>query len=429
MKTDAPRAAASSLMDRASLLHSVYRALIKTGRTYAAFEEEQLNGLITQLGHEKEILDPMAGYGTLMAACARAPHPCSAYCLELNPPSYLWQVLIHPLHADTLLSLASKLLANQCRWPQTRLLAECADEWYTEEAWMLLSQLWEMTRGILNKTQLTTDECELRALALLTPFAARLACVVDGELVTQPKKGGICVYKEWQKDLTNYLHAIIARVQAIKIRSRNLHHTIRLADCTSAELPKGRFSAMITSPPYPNGRDYATMFGPENAFLDRLRPQLKNPDLRLLPPRLIGSPRVSAQDGQTKYSPKDVMSPAARRFLDRIAAYKGTTQAIYDNKVYYIPFYSKYFNGIELAYANVAEALAPDFHGFVVVVNNTARKIVIPVAETVMETWRRLGFKANIFDQRELAHVGGINPRVKGMNARHMEYTIEVSRS
>jgi predicted transcriptional regulator len=64
------------------------------------------------------------------------------------------------------------------------------------------------------------------------------------------------------------------------------------------------------------------------------------------------------------------------------------------------------------------------------VTNNTARNVVIPVAQSIVETFHKSNIEAKIVDKytRELSHVGTMNPRVKGFKARHMEYTIKVWR-
>jgi hypothetical protein len=144
--------------------------------------------------------------------------------------------------------------------------------------------------------------------------------------------------------------------------------------------------------------------------------------------RLIGCPVVAEDDGYTKKRRKDIKSPVARKFLAFLEDYSESKRAVEDNRVYYIPYYSNYFHDLEVAYENVARSLSSTFEGYVIAVNNTARRRVIPVAQTVVQIWRRLGFNVRIKRTEELTHVGGINPRVKGFISRHTEYTIKVSR-
>ena len=87
-----------------------------------------------------------------------------------------------------------------------------------------------------------------------------------------------------------------------------------------------------------------------------------------------------------------------------------------------------YFYELENAYRNISKYLSNDFEGYIIAANNTARKKVIPVAESIVEIWRKLNFKVKIDNNIELSHVGGINPKVKGLSSRHVEYTIKVWR-
>jgi hypothetical protein len=115
---------------------------------------------------------------------------------------------------------------------------------------------------------------------------------------------------------------------------------------------------------------------------------------------------VSESDGSQK--PSDVKSPIARAFLKGVADFKGSKGAMYDEQVYYLPSLSKYFFELEAAYENIAPSLSKNFEGYIIVVNNTHRKQIIPVAQAVIEIWRRLGFNADLEVEytRELPNVG-----------------------
>jgi hypothetical protein len=97
--------------------------------------------------------------------------------------------------------------------------------------------------------------------------------------------------------------------------------------------------------------------------------------------------------------------------------------------VYYIPYFENYFIDLEEAYKNVSLACADsDFEGYIVVVNNTHRNLIIPVSDVVLEVWTSLGFKTEIFEANELFHIGTKNPRARGLRAKHMEYVIKIWR-
>src|SRR6185369_5642591 len=172
--------------------------------------------------------------------------------------------------------------------------------------------------------------------------------------------------------------------QQIKVLSRRTDHKLLLGDCRTIKVPRRKFSAMITSPPYPNYRDYSTMFAPENAFVELIK-QAGLLSLDVQGKRLIGSPRVSEKDGYRKRTIEDVQSTIAKKFITDLRSVKCSKSAKYDNDIYYIPYFCNYFYDMEIAYQNISKTFSDDFEGYIVVVNNTARKKVIPVAEAIIE--------------------------------------------
>ncbi len=417
------------LLDRVSLIRGIYRALLQNDRTYAAFDPKQVTRLVDKLASRKLILDPMSGYGSLITFCSQANKPVSAYCIEYNPPSYLWQILINPQNAEKFIMLIDYVEQMKKRWPITSIRALSSKEWYPPESIKILMQLWALCHDAAGSLSLKGIAQTEFALAFILPFIGRLAACVQGNVVTHIKQGGLCIYEGWQEDFSSYISFLRRKLIQKLEESKNIKHESQLANCMSVKLPRGKFPAMITSPPYPNSRDYAAMFGPENAFLALLEGKGIIEGFTIKQ-RLIGCPCVSESDGSQKRTPADVKSPTARAFLRAVADFKGSKGAMYDEQVYYLPSLSKYFVELEAAYENIAPSLSKNFEGYIIVVNNTHRKQIIPVAQAVIEIWRRLGFKADLEDEytRELPHVGGINPKVKGLSARHTEYTIRVFR-
>lgn len=416
-------------LERTSLIRGVYRALLLKDRTYAAFEPKKIIPLVEKLAYRKLIFDPMAGYGSLITFCSQINAPISAFCIEYNPPAYLWQILINPINTKNYITFIDKIEEMRRKWPQHSIRALPSSDWFPPESLEILLKLWTLVFEVAELFSLKGRARTEVPLALLMPFVGRLATWVQGNVVTHVKKGGLCIYEGWHEDFSNYL--LFLRNKLIQ-RSRatfNFSHTSMLANSMDVKLPPNKFPSMITSPPYPNSRDYAAMFGPENKFLEILEEKgiIKG---FTISQRLIGSPRVSESDGSKKKTPKDVKSPSALAFLKTLADFKGSKGAMYDEGVYYLPSLSKYFFELESAYENIAPSLSENFEGYIVVVNNTHRKRIIPVAQSVIEIWGRLGFRAEIEDEytRELPHVGGINPKVKGLAARHTEYTIKVVR-
>lgn len=416
-------------LDKTSLLHDIYRSLLNNGRTYAAFEKDRIAPLLERLKDRKEILDPMSGYGSLLTYCAQSDFPLYAYNVEFNAPSYFWQIIIHPKYNEKFIEFSEKLLKKINVWPKPSLRASISDNWFPEESIRLLKLLWSLCLEVAHVMRLSPNDIEFIPLSFILPFIGRLSAIVQGNVVTHVKAGGICVYHGWQADFEAYIKALLCNLKETARLTRRKNHHVILGDSKSIVLPKDRFSAMITSPPYPNSRDYSSMFAPENAFINLLK-QEGLLALNIPSTRLIGSPRVSEKEGNLKRTIEDVQSPSAKKFIKEIGNFKSDNRTKYDNEVYYIPYYCNYFSDIEKAYENIAKSFKKNFEGYIIVVNNTARKKIIPVAEAIIETWTRLGFNARKENEytREISHVGGINPGVKGLTARHMEYTIKIWR-
>ncbi len=407
-----------------TLIRGIYRALLNTGRTYAAFESRHMM-LLEQLKDRGDILDPMSGYGGLMKYCSESEYSLASYNIECNPPSYYWQYLMHPENNELFRKLCADILKASDRWPRPRVNIAASDDWFPEDSLCLFESLWLLTWKYANK--LSNKKANDITIAFLLPFVGRLSSCIQGNVVTHVKKGGLCVYVGWREDFKRYISKLICIFNENNKKCKGKKHTIRLGDAASIKIANKRFSAMLTSPPYPNSRDYFKMFAPENSFLQWL---FENGYIPNITPqlRLIGSSNVSEKDRFTKHTPDEIKSTQAKEFLSFIANYSETKRAKKDNEVYYLPYYCNYFYGLEKVYENISQYLASNFIGYIISVNNTARKRIIPVSDFIQETWVRLGFQVKIEAIKELAHVGGINPRVKGLSARHVEYTIKVYR-
>ena len=163
------------------------------------------------------------------------------------------------------------------------------------------------------------------------------------------------------------------------------------------------------------------MFKPEHAFLRWLGFE-DGFELRQEEHHIIGSNFVS---GRPK---RAITTKVVSDFIQKIGSLEMSKSSSYDEKVYYIPYFENYFADLEEAYVNVSKSLTLDFEGFVIVVNNTHRNMLVPVSDAVVEIWRNLGFNAEVFEALESFHIGVKNPRARGLRARHTEYVIRVWR-
>ncbi|MBI2909149.1 MAG: hypothetical protein HYX92_16005 [Chloroflexi bacterium] len=405
-----------AFLTRTTLIRDIYRSLLNSGRGYAAFTEEERT-LVELLQARGEILDPMAGYGLLTSYCAE--FGISSYCLEFNLPQHLWQILCQPVNSGQFAQCVNSLLSSRSRWPRATLRALSSDEWFPQESRELLQEILHLIQGAVSRFFDGKNSCEL-SVALLLPFAGRLSCSVAADVAPHVKKGGMCVFRGWEEDFELYLRALAFRLNAIGEKSKSSVHELQYGDARTFVFPKKRFRAMVTSPPYPNRTDMASMFDPENELLSLL-PAHEMP-LRQVEGHIIGSNTVAGREVRLPES------AAANQFINTIKTLKRSQRAIKDDQGYYLPYFENYFSDLEQAFGNINHALGEEFEGYIVVVNNTHRGRVVPVAEVVLETWTKLGFTAELTQLGEYFHIGTKNPRARGVRAKHGKYLIHLSR-
>jgi hypothetical protein len=409
---------AEPFLKRTSLIREIYRSLINNGRTYAGFTSEEKD-IVQQLAGSDEILDPMSGYGGLLTFCSEIG--IKSYNLEYNPPQYFWQLLKHPKYAVQHYDIVNKLLDSYRHWPISKLVAITSNDFFPEESFRLIMRLLIITEDIAKVLQNQEIKPLDSAMAILLPFISRLACNSPGDISTHIKQGGVCVYKGWNDDFRMYLKSIMAILDKVKKRSKCNQHTIVLGDARNFEFPRKHFKKFITSPPYPNHRDFSSIFNLENEFLKYL-------DSIGVWQKITDDKNIVGSNFTKEKAIGEPKSVHAVTFIETLTNVKRTRQAIYDDEAYYFPYLKQYFIALEVAYENVSKALSEHVEGYVIVVNNTHRGIVIPVSTVIMELWQKLGFSAKIVRAIESFHVGTKNPRAKGIRARHTEYMIKVWR-
>lgn len=396
-----------------SLLRKIYQVLLTKGRTYAAFTDRDKEIIKNQYTVKDEILDPMSGFGSVTRFCSQ--FGIKSYTIEHNLPQYYWQTLNNPKFSQKFISSVERLVSSSSDFPKADVRAIASDEWFPEESKILLFKLLDFVQREIEYE--FDEDSDKYSLALLMPFIGRLSCSVAGDNVTHVKKGGICVFRNWESDFQNYLK-FVEKYLFDQMAKVNLNaHEVLSGDARTFDFPKRRFTGMYTSPPYPNHRDFNSMFKPENAFLELIGKSEQESDIQ----HVIGSNFVR---GKEIKKPK---SQVALNFLDKIDNLTNRKKfQIGHDDVYYLPYLNNYFTDLEDAYRNIEKGLAKKFKGFVVVVDNTHRGIVIPVAETIIEIWKSLGYSVDIYESRELSHVGAKNPRSKGVRALHTEYVIKI---
>ena len=370
------------------------------------------------------ILDPMSGYGVLTDTCRQLG--ISTCSIELNPPSYLWQVLLAPERKDGLMR-AVYALEKSCHNITCTKDFESSDSWFPKESEKILFQLWEKSLRNLEKI-FNKETGEDLLSAVLLPFLGRLSSHSAGTINIQVKRGGLVFYTNWDTDLKKYLTYLNGFLSEYIIPKSE--HQILFGNTLNSNITDKKFSYIITSPPYPNMRDYYAFFFPENYALEKIFhiERFENINIR---DNIIGSAIVSKFKANNIINFDIIYSENAKKFLNSLKDWKGNKRSMDDNMSYYIPYYYSYLYQLEQAYKNIESMLTEKMDGYIIVVNNTARKFTIPVDKFIKEIWTNFGCTA-VEDSdltTERAHVGSINPRAVGFKARHTEYAIRISRN
>lgn len=407
-----------------SFLRPIYKTLFLKKAAYASFNKQQLGALLRKTLPAEEIFDPMAGYGTITNACAALG--VNTYCIEINPPSYLWQMLnSNSIREELLCAVSHARKTTQKEIKRTKPIG-VTDGWFPDESKHILSTIWNFTLDSLQNNN-QSENNEIALCSILLPLLGRLASHTAGTINIHVKPGGMVNYNNIRQDIDFYLGSLESY-----IRSQQQFKTRHITICDDASTHKAHktFSKMITSPPYPTTRDYYAFFFPENYAIENIfKP--KTIPISQVRNSLIGTASISKiKKENPKPAFSTLTSETAQHFLMELAEWKGKKRSVDDNRTYYIPYFYNYFKMLQQAYCNISSYMDRQSTGYIVVVNNTARRFIIPVSSFIIETWRAFGFDAEIDSEftSEKSHVGSINPRAVGFKARHMEYAIRILR-
>lgn len=413
------------MLSRTNLIRTSYRSLINHGRSYAAFNDTH-DFLFKKTAHwfdktgitNRIVLDPMSGYGGTAFYCNK--YLLNSFSIEINRPQFLWQTLFLPENVPAVRGAISALVAGT-KLPATTKIAEASDEFFTDEAIDILSDILQQIHGTLNASPRAEFSTRNIALGLILPFVSRLACYSDGDAASHVRTGGICVYKGYQEDWRTYLESMLACLPSDPSGNTCTNRLV-YGDARTFVLNDFKFNCMITSPPYPNSRDFNSIFKIENIFLDIIAKRVSNLEFKCAADA-IGSVFVK---GKGELTPKSETAMAFLMEAEKISA--NQKRSDYDHKMYYKKYFSNYFYELERAYENISTVMDDKFEGYIVVVDNTHRGIRVPVGQVVRDVWERLGFETALEKSTEQFHVGTKNPRARGSRAKHTEYIVRVER-
>jgi len=388
-------------------LNDTYRKLIKNGRTYASFTIEELDRIFNEIKTISEpILDPMSGYGGLMTYCSQ--RGISTYNLEINLPAYFWQILINPQNFDIFNKIIEELLVSIRKLPKTNFKPTASNDWFSKEG---ISTSIILHEHIFKNYVLKYSNNMELSIALILPFIKRFSTSISGDL-TFLKKGGITVFNKWDQDFHNYL-AILKKYKFSTNPQKTIHN-IQHGDIRSFHFNR-KFNLVITSPPYPNYRDYYKMFAPENYFLTKI-------GYRTNQESVIGTNVVkNRKTGQ-------IICPSVKKFISKLDSYEGSKKAESDIKSYYLPYFKNYFFDLETTCHNIIRHLEPKSTCYLVVVDNATRNLVVPVSQVIQEYFKVYGFTSIILFVDEVFHFGTKNPHARGSKAKHKKYILKLWR-
>lgn len=391
----------------------VYKGLMLRSRAFASFKEKDeldiiLRDLAKYASQGEYILDPMSGYGGGMRFFGKNGY--KTVNVELNPPAYYWQVLNNPINTVTICDFIEKLLTKRDKLPDIKQELSISDNFFTQDAVIFIEALYKYLLVLNN------ENAEL-TISVLLPFVSRFANYQRSSTnITHFKEGGLCSYTNWQSDFIAYLEELSRRLLENFTLYREIEHHNILSDIMNVELTN-KFAYFVTSPPYPNYRDYSKLFRIENWVLDNIIYK-KATNFE----RMIGSNNVSGK------SYGEIYSLSANKFLFELLekSKKLQKKSKRDIEVYYHPYFCQYFYNIQEAYKKLDSMLSSKVMGYIVVNDNITRDISIPVGASICDIFSSLGYNTEDFNTSQISHYGNIGKAAKRINSHHTRHILKV---
>ena len=389
----------------------VYRGLILRNRAFASFKKDELDIIYSDMKEtvpkDITVLDPMSGYGGGMTFLGKEGY--KTINIEINPPSYFWQLLINPRNTEEILALIQRLEEKRKYLPKIKEIFSITDDLFTENAAILIKDLYEFISRYSNNKELS--------IALLLPFVSRFANYqISSTNITHFKEGGMQTYVGWENDFMAYLFVIKNKLQEAYILYKEIDHQNICGDMMKVKLAE-KYSCFVTSPPYPNYRDYSKLFKIENWVLNNIINDVVT-DFRMM----IGSNNVSGK----QYG--NIQSKCANHFLmkllDKSRILKKKSRR--DIEIYYYPYFAQYFFNMQEAYVRLNDMITNNAIGYIVVNDNITRDIIVPVGASICDIFENLNYNVQYYNISQISHYGNIGKTAKRINSHHTRYILKV---
>lgn len=388
----------------------VYKGLILRNRAFASFKADELQLIQSDIKNYINtgdwIFDPMSGYGGSMLHFGAKGY--KTYNVEINPPAYFWQVILNPTNKERFVDIIEILLNNNICLPSLSEQFSFSATLFTPQSLIHIDNLFSCLNAIIKDRTIT--------ISLLLPFVARFANYQRSSTnLTHFIEGGLCSFIGWKEDFFEYLTFLKKRIiETNLIESQHINHLSNIIDFVGNI---NKFDFLVTSPPYPNYRDYSKLFKIENWILKN---QLSEhvADFQ----QMIGSNNIKGK----KYG--RIHSPHANAFLKLLLdkSTKLSAKQRSDIEVYYHPYFALYFYSIQEAYIKIASCLSSNAIGYIVVNDNITRDIQIPVGKVLCDIFEAMGFESLNFDETQISHFGNIGKSAKRINSQHTRHILKV---
>ena len=398
-------------MNEIQNISHVYKGLILRNRAFASFKNDELDIIYSDIKDiipkDTIILDPMSGYGGSMSFFGKQGYRTTN--IEINPPSYYWQILINPKHAKEIIALINIILDKSNTFPKIDIKFSITDDLFATEAVELIKNLYMLVLDYSKNKDLS--------ISLLLPFVSRFANYqISSTNITHFKQGGICTYMGWVDDFKIYLITLRNKLEQDYLCYKEIIHDNICSDILKVKLDT-KYSCFITSPPYPNYRDYSKLFKIENWILNNIIFDQPT-DFKMM----IGSNNVSGKGYGSIISEKANLF--LKELLDKSKLLRKKAER--DIEVYYYPYFAQYFFNIQEAYQKLNTMLTGNAVGYIVVNDNITRDIIVPVGASICDIFQNMDYNTQYYNISQISHYGNIGKSAKRMNSHHTRHILKV---
>lgn len=374
-------------------IHDWYRIILGYSDHLVAKLLRQLN-----VGEGQAVLDPFAGTGTTLIECMK--RGVDAVGLEVNPSSVFAARVKTNWHIDVGIVLA---LLDEIACKRTHYLR--ADRTYRtdptfaylessgmlERRWISQEPLRQALalKACIYEMDITPSYRRFLLLALMNQVVRGASNVKFGpELYCQPPKRKVDVFRGFARRVEQMALDLSVVKQPTKSSVRVLEGDARDAAVVLDRASAGRFSAVISSPPYPAEHDYTRNSRLELAFLEYVTDR---DALRRYKKRMIRSHTKGIYKDDT-----DADHVAGNDKVERIA--RKIERKVRNNTDGFARFYSSvvrsYFGGMKRHFQSLKSVLVPSAQlAYVVGDQSCYAQVHIPTAEILGSIAEECGYE------------------------------------